>query len=586
MAGAADPTIIDFVLATAKSAKTSSVLTDKLSSFLDGGDGDNTKRFAEELYSRTGRSSTSAVPTKNGTHAVKKELPVAQKKYSLLTMDDPDDVLMAPPSKPIDKSKDRKERRKKDDDRDGHSERKSKKARRRDDGDMWGDVEPDPDEMYEEPPSKRARVDEDEPMEELNEEELADQARLKDLEERDEFSERLKRKDLEKTKKLVEDRSSSKEGQALAARRALADDPSARSAAVPDLRIRSRQQYLVKREAEQLALLRKQIAEDEQELLTNPDLTRREKEAFEKNKEILRLTEERMRVDDHLDGYMLPEDYITEKGKIDKKKKQKALYERYVDRDQAGQERFVTEHEEWEKEQTAKVSAQVKRNERVDEGDYEYVFDDSQKINFLMETTLAGTALSKEARFAQQQLKAAEQKALSIEETRKSLPMYAFREQLLAAIEEYQILIIVGETGSGKTTQIPQYLHEAGYTKNGMKVGCTQPRRVAAMSVASRVAEEMGVKVGNEVGYSIRFEDNTSDKTVLKYMTDGMLLREFLTEPDLGGYSALMIDEAHERTLHTDILFGLVKRHRTISARAQTSDIECNHGCTKVCKIL
>lgn len=84
-------------------------------------------------------------------------------------------------------------------------------------------------------------------------------------------------------------------------------------------------------------------------------------------------------------------------------------------------------------------------------------------------------------------------------------------------------------------------------------------RRVAAMSVAARVAEEMGVKVGNEVGYSIRFEDATSDKTVIKYMTDGMLLREFLTEPDLGGYSALMIDEAHERTLHTDILFGLVK---------------------------
>jgi pre-mRNA-splicing factor ATP-dependent RNA helicase DHX16 len=92
-----------------------------------------------------------------------------------------------------------------------------------------------------------------------------------------------------------------------------------------------------------------------------------------------------------------------------------------------------------------------------------------------------------------------------------------------------------------------------------MKVGCTQPRRVAAMSVAARVAEEMGTKVGYEVGYSIRFEDATSDKTVLKYMTDGMLLREFLTEPDLAGYAALIIDEAHERTLSTDILFALVK---------------------------
>lgn len=138
---------------------------------------------------------------------------------------------------------------------------------------------------------------------------------------------------------------------------------------------------------------------------------------------------------------------------------------------------------------------------------------------------------------------------------------------------------MVAETGSGKTTQLPQYLHEAGYTAGGMKVGCTQPRRVAAMSVAARVAEEMGTKVGYEVGYSIRFEDATSDKTVLKYMTDGMLLREFLTEPDLAGYSALIIDEAHERTLSTDILFALVKVRlallilRNISSEPQFQDI-------------
>jgi pre-mRNA-splicing factor ATP-dependent RNA helicase DHX16 len=149
--------------------------------------------------------------------------------------------------------------------------------------------------------------------------------------------------------------------------------------------------------------------------------------------------------------------------------------------------------------------------------------------------------------------------AKSIDETRKSLPIYHYRQELLDAVREYQVLIVVAETGSGKTTQLPQYLHEAGYTKDGMMVGCTQPRRVAAMSVAARVADEMGSKIGHEVGYSIRFEDCTSPKTVLKYMTDGMLLREFLTEPDLAGYSVLIIDEAHERTLNTDILFALVK---------------------------
>jgi len=90
-------------------------------------------------------------------------------------------------------------------------------------------------------------------------------------------------------------------------------------------------------------------------------------------------------------------------------------------------------------------------------------------------------------------------------------------------------------------------------------IGCTQPRRVAAMSVAARVAKEQGVKLGHEVGYHIRFEDCTSKRTIMKYMTDGMLLREFLQEPDLKSYSCLIIDEAHERSLHTDILFGLVK---------------------------
>lgn len=383
----------------------------------------------------------------------------------------------------------------------------------------------------------------------------------KDLKERDEFAERLKQKDAEKTKKLVEDRSSTKEGKEVARRRALAEDAAAREAAMPDLRLRSRQEYLKKREAEKIALLRKQVIEESEELRSNPDLTRREKDDFAKNRELLRIAEERMRIDDYRDGYTMPEDYITEKGKIDRKKKDEALYKRYVDRDEHGQERFVTEQEEWEREQTTKAKAQIAQKERVDEGNYEYVFDDAQKINFIMDTRLEGEgkALSKEQRFLEEQLKAAERKAASIEDTRKSLPIYSFREQLLDAISKYQVLIIVGETGSGKTTQIPQYLHEAGYTKNGLKVGCTQPRRVAAMSVAARVAEEMGVKVGNEVGYAIRFEDATSDKTVLKYMTDGMLLREFLTEPDLGAYSALMIDEAHERTLHTDILFGLVK---------------------------
>ncbi|CDR94615.1 ATP-DEPENDENT RNA HELICASE, putative [Babesia bigemina] len=143
-------------------------------------------------------------------------------------------------------------------------------------------------------------------------------------------------------------------------------------------------------------------------------------------------------------------------------------------------------------------------------------------------------------------------------EERCRLPIYSYRHELLSAIRNHPILVVVGDTGSGKTTQIPQYLYEVGYGKAG-KIGCTQPRRVAAMAVASRVSQEVGCKLGQEVGYTIRFEDCTSSNTVIKYMTDGMLLREMMTEPDLASYSVVMIDEAHERTVHTDVIFGLVK---------------------------
>ncbi|KAL2809580.1 P-loop containing nucleoside triphosphate hydrolase protein [Aspergillus granulosus] len=148
---------------------------------------------------------------------------------------------------------------------------------------------------------------------------------------------------------------------------------------------------------------------------------------------------------------------------------------------------------------------------------------------------------------------------MSIKQQRESLPVYKFRDQLLAAVEGNQLLIVVGDTGSGKTTQVTQYLAEAGYANRGI-IGCTQPRRVAAMSVAKRVAEEVGCKLGAEVGYTIRFEDCTSPETKIKYMTDGMLQREVLLDPDLKKYSVIMLDEAHERTIATDVLFGLLKK--------------------------
>ena len=146
-----------------------------------------------------------------------------------------------------------------------------------------------------------------------------------------------------------------------------------------------------------------------------------------------------------------------------------------------------------------------------------------------------------------------------IQQEKQNLPIYEYKQEILKLIKDKQILIIEGETGSGKTTQIPQYLYENGFCDNNKKICVTQPRRVAAMSVASRVAYEMGVKCGHEVGYSIRFEENVSPMTKIIYMTDGIFLRYLLSDNLLNEFSVIMIDEAHERSIQTDIIFGIIK---------------------------
>ncbi|GMI77652.1 hypothetical protein like AT4G18465 [Hibiscus trionum] len=149
----------------------------------------------------------------------------------------------------------------------------------------------------------------------------------------------------------------------------------------------------------------------------------------------------------------------------------------------------------------------------------------------------------------------------SIEKQRQRLPVYKYRTAILYLVESHATTIVVGETGSGKTTQIPQFLKEAGWADGGRVIACTQPRRLAVQAVASRVAEEMGVKLGEEVGYTIRFEDvSNSDLTRIKFLTDGVLLREMMDDPLLTKYSVIMVDEAHERSISTDILLGLLKK--------------------------
>src|SRR3954451_22026721 len=139
------------------------------------------------------------------------------------------------------------------------------------------------------------------------------------------------------------------------------------------------------------------------------------------------------------------------------------------------------------------------------------------------------------------------------------LPVSGRRDDIAAAIRDHQVVIVAGETGSGKTTQLPKICLELGRGVEGL-IGHTQPRRLAARSVAERIAEEIGTPLGETVGYTGRFTDQVSDRTLVRLMTDGILLAEIQRDPMLTRYDTLIIDEAHERSLTIDFLLGYLKQ--------------------------
>jgi ATP-dependent helicase HrpA len=141
----------------------------------------------------------------------------------------------------------------------------------------------------------------------------------------------------------------------------------------------------------------------------------------------------------------------------------------------------------------------------------------------------------------------------------EALPITAHREQLLNLLSEHRVVVVAGETGSGKTTQLPKFCIEAGLAEGG-RIACTQPRRVAALSISKRLAEELKVEWGREVGVKMRFTDKTRRETRIKVMTDGMLLNEIQSDRDLKAYSVILIDEAHERSLNIDFLIGYLRQ--------------------------
>lgn len=373
--------------------------------------------------------------------------------------------------------------------------------------------------------------------------ERTERERLQDLEERDAFAERVRQRDKDRTRNVLE-RSDKKAYEEAQKRLKMAEED--RKAMVPELRKKSRREYLAKREREKLEDLEAELA-DEEFLFGDVELSQHERRELKYKRRVRDLAREYRAAGEQekleaTNRYHMPEETRGQPS-------------RAVDLVEEESGAPGEEQRRWEEARLGAAALKFgARDAASQEPKYQLVLEEEETIEFVRATQLQG---DEEPAAPPPPTQAQQQEC--IQAVRRSLPVFPFREELLAAIATHQVLIIEGETGSGKTTQIPQYLFEEGYTKKGLKIACTQPRRVAAMSVAARVAREMGVKLGNEVGYSIRFEDCTSERTVLRYMTDGMLLREFLSEPDLASYSVVMVDEAHERTLHTDILFGLIK---------------------------
>lgn len=395
--GSADSAIVDYVEQLAVKAKSPGELYSALISngVAEGGDAQG---FASQLYSLVPRKVKTKAPKASSSSA-------STQRFALLTEEDD----LPRREKKRDKGKGKEK------DRDGAKVKLERSSRKRDTEGNWDDAP----EEYDEPEVdvKRARFEsppppDDMPPEETEEERL-ERERQEDIRERDEFANRMKNKDKDRTKSLVTDRTTRTDGGLEAERRAqLADDKEARRAAMDDLRQHSRRAYLSKREEQQLDLLKLEI-EDEKMLFRNQKMSKREMAEFERKKELIRIMEARRKIDDGTDGYMLPDDYITEQGKLDKKKRQNALYQRYTENKPVDGQ-FVTDVDSWEESQRDKTNLRTgAMDKEYVEEEFEYVFDDTQKIEFLQDERMGGT-LTKEAQEMMQRIDDLEKKGRSL----------------------------------------------------------------------------------------------------------------------------------------------------------------------------
>lgn len=349
---------------------------------------------------------------------------------------------------------------------------------------------------------------------------------------------------------------------------------------IDEMRDNSKYSFIRKKLEKQIRIFKEKI-ESEKRLFSNVNLSLQERKMNELNIKLLKLLNEKLssNQDNTKDHYLLPSQYDEMNIKNERKKIRKEENETNEwENIQKDRMKFL-----YGAENKLEINKILNKVSKINM-DYDLILENPTSSNFVKGNKIEGIKDKIESARNEIILETGKNKSeitkeeiiLKIREIdemnlkgkipiksemqikREFLPIYKYKNQLIQAIKDFQVLVIVGETGSGKTTQIPQYLNEMGYSKIG-KIGITQPRRVAATSVAARVANEMNCELGKEVGYSIRFEECSSRETIIKYMTDGMLLREIMNEPDLNSYSVIIIDEAHERTIHTDIILSLIK---------------------------
>ncbi|KAJ1531162.1 hypothetical protein HK096_007928 [Nowakowskiella sp. JEL0078] len=419
--GLVEPTLAEFILSTAKSAKSPAQISKAL---LAGSSIDQSSAalFAEEIFSKL-KESKLGKKASSEKERVKETVAYLQKnsKFKLVLSDEEDQ------GQEVLKSDSKKEKKK-------EKERKGK-LRAREDEERKKEWE----EVPELPLHKRAKLESEPVVGSDEEQEIStkEEERLKDQREKEEFAARIKERDLnQRDKKLVQDRSSKAADLETQSRQLsysqISSNPEKRVDTLNTQRVISRQSYLGKREQQQLLLLEKKIR-DEEELFSMDELTVTEKRKLESNRELLRLARERLAVDDKPVGYQMPENYVTEKGKLDKKKRDDILKKRYEEDTTS----FVTEQEQWEMYQTGIAiggSAKVRKLTEEEEDVFDYVFDDDNQIQFILDSVAAKKVMEEEEAMTPS-LTEAEKKSNSNQEVRRSIPVFTLRDDLLKDIE-------------------------------------------------------------------------------------------------------------------------------------------------------